>query len=67
MFHVPQLGLEVHPQSLKYQGTLLLNHLLRKIFLPPDFVTCESRVLSKNLRNIQNRIKSECLANIVFL
>ena len=30
MFHVPQLGLEVQRQSLKYRGTLLLNHLLRK-------------------------------------
>ena len=37
MFHVPQLGLEVQRQSLKYRGTLLLNHLLRKNHLPPDY------------------------------
>mgnify|MGYP000940316211 CR=1 FL=1 len=67
MFHVPQLGLEVHRQSLKYRGTLLLNHLLKKKLLPADYEKCESRELSKSLRNIQDRIKSECLADIVFV
>ena len=66
MFHVPQLSLDVHRQSVKYRGTLL-NHLLGKNRLPPDYETCESRELSKSLRNIQNRIKSECLADIVFV
>ena len=62
MFHVPQLGLEVHRQSLKYRGTLLLNHR-RENFLPPDYEIGESRELSKSLRNVQNRIKSACLAD----
>ena len=66
-FHVPQLGLEFQRQSLKYRGTLLLNYLLRKKLLPPDYEICESRGLCKSLRNIQNRIKSECLADIVFV
>ena len=67
MFHAPQLGLEVQLQSLKFRGTLLLNHLLRKKLLPPDYEICEGRELCKSLRNIQNRIKSECLADIVFV
>ena len=67
MFHVPQLGLEVQRQSLKYRGTLLLIHLLRKKLLPPDYEICEDRELSKSPRNIQNRIKCECLADIVFV
>ena len=46
MFLAPQLGLEVHRQSLKYRGTLLLNHLLRKTLLPPDYEISESRELT---------------------
>ena len=30
MLHVPQLCLEVHRQSLRYRGTLLLNQLLKR-------------------------------------
>ena len=65
MFHVPQLGLEVQRQSLKYRETLLLKHLLRKKRSPPDYEICENRELCKSLRNTQNRIKCECLADIV--
>ena len=67
MFHVPQLGLEVHRQSLKYRATLLLNRLLRENFCFLINEICENRELNKSLRNIQNRIKSECLADIVFV
>ena len=54
MFHVPQLGLEVHRQSLKYLGTLLLIHLFWKKLLTHDYEVCESRELSKGLRTIEN-------------
>ena len=64
MVHVQQLSLEVSRQTPKYRGTLLLNHRLRKKHFPPDYETAESRELSKSLRNIQNRIKCECLADI---
>ena len=47
IFHVPQLRLEVHRQSLKYRGTLLLNYHPRKKYLPPHYEKCESRELSK--------------------
>ena len=67
MFHVPQLGSEFHRQCLKYRGTLLLKYLPRKKLLPPDHEICEIRELSKSLRNIQNRIKGECIADIVFV
>ena len=66
MLHVPQLGLEVHRHSLKYRGTFLLNHFLRKTLLPPDYKICENRELSKSLGEVQNR-KKECLADIVFV
>ena len=49
------------------RGTLLLNQLLRNKLLPPDYEICESRELSKSLCNIQNRKKSECLADTVFV
>ena len=65
-FHIPQLGLEVHRQSLKYSGTLLLNHILN-INLPPDYEIRETRELSKSFSNLQNRIKGECLADKCFV
>ena len=63
LFHSPQLGLQVRRQSLKYRGTLLLNHLLRK----KHYETCKSQEPSKSLRTTQFRIQSECLGDVVFV
>ena len=67
MFHIPHLRLEINRQSLKYRGTLLLNHLLRKKLLPLNFEKCKEQELGKIIRSIGNRIKRECLADIVFV
>ena len=37
MFYVPEARTQVSRQSLKYRGTVLLNHLLKTKLLPRNY------------------------------
>ena len=66
MFYVPQARTQVSRQSLKYRGTVLLNHLLKTKLLPRNYESIGENETKRLILKIKNKISSERLADIVF-
>ena len=66
MFYVPEARTQVSRQSLKYPGTVLLNHLLKTKLLPRNYESIGENETKRLILKIKNKISSERLADIVF-
>ena len=66
MFYVPEARTQVSRQSLKYRGTVLLNHLLKTKLLPRNYESIGENETKRLILKIKNKISSERLADIVF-
>ena len=66
MFYVPEARTQVSRQSLKYRGTVLLNHLLKTKLLPRNYESIGENETKRLILKI-NKINSERLADMVFL
>ena len=66
MFYVPEARTQVSRQSLKYRGTVLLNHLLKTKLLPRNYESIGENETKRLILKI-NKISSEHLADIVFV
>ena len=66
MFHVPEARTQVIRQSLKYRGTVLLNHLLKTKLLHRNYESIGENETKRLILKIKNKISSERLADIVF-
>ena len=65
MFYVPEARTQVSRQSLKYRGTVLLNHLLKTKLLPRNYESIGENETKRLILKIKNK-SSESLADIVF-
>ena len=65
MFYVPEARTQVSRQSLKYRGTVLLNHLLKTKLLPRNYESIGENETKRLILKIK-KISSERLADIVF-
>ena len=66
MFYVPEARTQVSRQSLKYRGTVLLNHLLQTKLLLRNYESIGENETKRLILEIKNKISSERLADIVF-
>ena len=66
MFHVPEVRTEAIRQSLKYRGTLLLNHLVKTKMLPRNYESIGGNETEKLILKIKNKINCERLAGGLF-
>ena len=66
MFYVPEARTQVSRQSLKYRGTVLLNHLLKTKLLPRNYESIGGYETKRLILKIKNKISSERLVDIVF-
>ena len=66
MLHVPEARTQVSRQSLKYRGTVLLNHLLKTKLLHRNYESISENETKRLILKIKNKISSERLADIVF-
>ena len=66
VFYVPEARTQVSRQSLKYRGTVLLNHLLKTKLLPRKYESIGENETERLMIKIKNKISSERLADIVF-